>query len=261
VINDESGTVPEGYSRIDPWVISQDTGAEIAFPEQVFGAQERGSRFLNDDGTVAHAEVEIEGAVVMMFDRQPGWPSLPAHLRVYVTDAQETVDRALAAGARVVTRPTELPFGEVAARIRDPQGHLWWIFQRLEGVSPEEMGKRFAEPSYQERWPTYKAPSPRNWAATINVPARVCRPAGGPDRSRLAVGGSVQIVRAAFDPARERPPVRSLERQPRAVRILRVPHRDHRSHTRHLDTLPACVSTAAGLAPGRGNGDLNALTT
>ncbi|MFD9482989.1 VOC family protein [Streptomyces sp. NPDC059991] len=129
---------------------TKDTDAEIEFLGQVFGARERGSRILNEDGTVAHAEVEVAGAVVMMFDRQAGWPSLPSHLRIYVEDARKTVERALACGARLVTRPTELAFGEMAARIRDPQGHLWWIFQRLEEVSAEDMGKRFAEPSYKE---------------------------------------------------------------------------------------------------------------
>ncbi|MGW3008666.1 VOC family protein [Streptomyces sp. NPDC001219] len=148
-IKDEPGPVPAGYSRIDPWVISQDTGAEIEFLHQVFGATERGARVLNEDGSVGHAEVDVAGSVVLMFDRQPGWPHLPSHLRVYVEDARTTVEKALACGARLVTRPTELAFGQMAARVRDPQGHLWWIFQRLEEVSAEEMAKRFAEPSYQ----------------------------------------------------------------------------------------------------------------
>ena len=149
-VKDEPGPVPNGYSRIDPWVISKDTAAEIEFLSQVFGAAERGARMLNEDGTVAHAEVDVSGAVVLMFDQQPGWPSMPSHLRIYVEEAQKTVEKALACGARLVTRPTELAFGQIAARIRDPQGHLWWIFERLEDVSAEEMGRRFAEPSYQE---------------------------------------------------------------------------------------------------------------
>lgn len=149
-IKDEPGPVPDGYSRIDPWVISQDTAAEIEFLSQAFGAGERGARMLNEDGTVAHAEVDVAGAVVLMFDLQPGWPRLPSHLRIYVEDARKTVEKALTCGARLVTRPTELPFGQIAARVRDPQGHLWWIFERLEEVSAEEMGKRFAEPSYRD---------------------------------------------------------------------------------------------------------------
>ena len=118
---------------------------------RVFGAQERpNSRMLNADGTIGHVEVELAGSVVMMFDAQPGWPDLPAHLRIYVDDVQATVVEAVAAGARVVTRPTELAFGERVARVRDPQGHLWWIHERMEELDPEEMARRFADPSFQQ---------------------------------------------------------------------------------------------------------------
>lgn len=146
----ERATVPKGYSRIDPWVISRDTDAEIQFMRRVFGAQERGTRVFNPDGSIGHAEVEVADSVVMMFDAKPGWSDLPAHLRVYVGDVQVTIQDAVAAGARVVTRPTELAFGERVARVRDPQGHLWWIHQRVEELDPEEMGRRFADPSFQQ---------------------------------------------------------------------------------------------------------------
>jgi PhnB protein len=147
----DSGVVPSNYSRIDPWVISRDTDAEIEFMRRAFGAQERpNSRMLNADGKIVHVEVELAESVVMMFDTQPGWPDLPAHLRVYVEDAQASVDNAVAVGARVVTRPTVLAFGERVARVRDPQGHLWWIHERMEELDPEEMARRFAEPSFQQ---------------------------------------------------------------------------------------------------------------
>jgi PhnB protein len=149
-IEGDSGVVPRGYSRIDPWVISRDADAEIAFMSRAFGAHERPrSRVLNADGTIGHVEVELGDSVVMMFDAQPSWQDLPAHLRIYVDDVQATVDNAVAAGARVVTRPTELAFGERVARVRDPQGHLWWIHERVEELDLEEMGRRFAEPSFQ----------------------------------------------------------------------------------------------------------------
>ncbi|MGH3712854.1 MAG: VOC family protein [Micromonosporaceae bacterium] len=99
--------VPAGYSRVDPWVISSDTDSEITFLGQVFGATERpNSRMLNADGTIGHVEVDLAGSVIMMFDAQPGWPAMPAHLRAYVDDVDAAFDRAIAAGASPVTRPT-----------------------------------------------------------------------------------------------------------------------------------------------------------
>lgn len=69
---------------------------------------------------------------------------------MYVADTEETFGLAIAAGARPVTRPTELAFGERVARVRDPQGHLWWVHQRIEDVAPSDLAKRFADPSAQE---------------------------------------------------------------------------------------------------------------
>ena len=147
----EDVPVPDRYSRVDPWVISADTDAEIAFLTAVFGARETpGSRMVGPDGRIGHVEVELGDAVIMMFDAKPDWPALPAHLRVYAASTQDAFDRAVASGAHPVTRPTDLAFGERVARVRDPQGHLWWIHQRVEDVVPEQMLDRFADPAAQQ---------------------------------------------------------------------------------------------------------------
>jgi PhnB protein len=143
--------VPSRYARVNAWVISHDTDAEIRFLAAAFGAVETpGSRILDADGDIGHVEVELGDSVIMLFDAKPGWPPTPAHLRVYVGDAAAAMDRAVGAGARVVTRPTELAFGERVARVRDPQGHLWWLHEWIEDVAPGEMAERFADPAAQE---------------------------------------------------------------------------------------------------------------
>lgn len=143
--------VPGRYSRVDPWVISRDADAEIAFLTAVFGAVETPrSRMLGPDGRIGHVEVELGGAVIMMFDAPPGSPQLPAHLRVYVPSTRDAYQRALQSGARSVTEPTDLAFGERVARVRDPQGHLWWIHQRLEDVDAGDLAERFADHAAQQ---------------------------------------------------------------------------------------------------------------
>jgi PhnB protein len=143
--------VPPRYARVNAWVISRDTDAEVRFLTSVLGAVETpGSRMIDPDGDIGHVEVELDASVIMLFDAKPGWPPTPAYLRVYVDDVAGTVERAVAAGARVVTRPSLLPFGEVIGRVRDPQGHLWWLHERVEDVSPEELVRRFADPAGQE---------------------------------------------------------------------------------------------------------------
>lgn len=143
--------VPPRYARVNAWVISRDTDAELRFLTSVFRAVETpGSRMLDPDGDIGHVEVELGDSVIMLFDAKPGWPLTPAHLRVYVDDVAATVERAIAAGARVVTHPTLLAFGERVARVRDSQGHLWWLHERVEDVAPEELGSRFADPAALE---------------------------------------------------------------------------------------------------------------
>jgi hypothetical protein len=60
------------------------------------------------------------------------------------------VERAIAAGARVVTQPTMLAFGERVARVRDAQGHLWWMHAHVADIAPAELASRFADPAAQE---------------------------------------------------------------------------------------------------------------
>jgi len=143
--------VPARYARVNAWVISRDTDAEVRFLTAVFGAAETpGSRMLDPDGDIGHVEVEIGDSVIMLFDAKPGWPPTPAHLRVYVDDVVAAVEQAIAAGARMVTQPTMLAFGERVARVRDPQGHLWWLHEQVAEVAPREMAGRFADPAAQE---------------------------------------------------------------------------------------------------------------
>jgi uncharacterized glyoxalase superfamily protein PhnB len=143
--NDAGSVTPAGYSRVAPWIISRDTVAEIDFLGAVFDAEERaGARVMNGD-RVGHAEIDLAGMAVLLFDSDPEWAPTPAHMRVYVDDLQRTLRAATERGGRVVTEPTELAFGDVVARFRDPQGHLWWIHQHVEDVDPAELGQRLQQ--------------------------------------------------------------------------------------------------------------------
>ena len=50
----------------------------------------------------------------------------------------------------MVTRPTLLPSVNPSLVFRDPQGHLWWLHQRIEDVPPDELASRFSEPAALE---------------------------------------------------------------------------------------------------------------
>lgn len=140
-------TVPDGYHAVTPFVIVQGAGRFLDFMADAFDAVEI-ARVTGDDGAIGHAETRIGDSVVMAFDSKDGWPETPAFLRLYVADCDATYQRALAAGATSVTRPTDMSWGDRVARVRDPLGNLWWLMARMEEVSPEEMERRATDERY-----------------------------------------------------------------------------------------------------------------
>jgi PhnB protein len=148
-MNDQLPVVPEGYTTITPWIIVKDAAGFLDWIKDVLGAEEL-SRILDEFGAIGHAEARIGDAIVMMFDSGEGWPQTPQFLRLYVEDANTVMDKAVAAGARQLTAVTPLAFGDQVGRFVDPWGNTWWIQQRLEDLSWEQMSSRMSEPKYAE---------------------------------------------------------------------------------------------------------------
>ncbi len=144
--------VPVGLHGVTPSLVCSPCAEAIDWYIEVFGAVERGDRMTGPDGLVGHAELTIDGSVLMLGDPWPGGPVVspkelggtPVALFVYSDDAPQRWERALAKGADIVF-PFELQFyGDEGGRIRDPFGHLWGIGRHVEDVSEEEMARRMA---------------------------------------------------------------------------------------------------------------------
>lgn len=103
---------------------------------------------LTRDGGIGHAEIRVGDSTLLAFDSQPDWPDTPAMLRIYVSDAEETFERATSAGARVVIPLDDSAWGDRGGRVRDPLGNIWWIVQHVEDVPPDVMATRLADPAY-----------------------------------------------------------------------------------------------------------------
>jgi PhnB protein len=131
--------VPEGYTAITPWIISPDSARLIRFLKTAFEAEEiPGSRMASGNGKITHVEVKIGDAIVMLFDSAKDWPPTPAFIRLYVDNCDTSYQKAIKAGARAVTKPTMLAFGDKVGRIADPFGNVWWIQERIEDMSHED---------------------------------------------------------------------------------------------------------------------------
>jgi PhnB protein len=144
--------IPDRYPRVSPHLSVVGAADAIDFYKSVLGAAER-MRMAMPDGTVAHAELELDGSVIMIGEEMPGGvdPSpktlggSPVALFVYVTDVDDVFARAIDAGARAVEEPENHFYGDRVGVLDDPFGHRWNIATHVEDVPPDEMDRRAAE--------------------------------------------------------------------------------------------------------------------
>jgi PhnB protein len=143
--------IPEGVSPIIPRLFCRDPVAEIDFCTNTFGAIE-GVRRPGADGTTAHAVVLFGPAMVMI---ESEWPeatnrapaadgSSSVALYVYVENVDETVERAVAHGARILMPATNQFWGDRTAWILDPSGHVWTVATRIEETTEQQRKERLA---------------------------------------------------------------------------------------------------------------------
>ena len=61
---------------------------------------------------------------------------------LYVEDVDAFANRAIAAGAKVISPIADWFYGDRGGRLEDPFGHLWSVSTHIEDVSTEEMSRR-----------------------------------------------------------------------------------------------------------------------
>lgn len=132
------------------YVCVVDAARAIDFYRQAFDATEK-FRLVEPGGRIGHAEVDFNGTILMLCEEFPEFgirtPD-PAHghsttLHLHVDDADATIERAVAAGARLERAPSDAFYGERSGVVIDPFGHRWNIGHSIEDVSPDEMQRRY----------------------------------------------------------------------------------------------------------------------
>lgn len=68
----------------------------------------------------------------MIADGTPGWPPVPSHVHVYVSDVDATYRQALEAGAAPVQEPVKKEDEDKRGGFKDTGGTTWWIATRVE---------------------------------------------------------------------------------------------------------------------------------
>jgi PhnB protein len=123
----ESNGTREGYHTITPRIVVDDVAAQVHFLRLVFEA--RGEVEPNRP-----AELRI-GDSLLMVTSVTERERFPAFLYVYVSQADEVYERAIAAGATSLEAPIDTPYGDRRGMVRDPFGNIFQIAHRIAAAS------------------------------------------------------------------------------------------------------------------------------
>jgi PhnB protein len=143
--------IPEGYHSITPYLYIAGAERAIEFYKDIFGATEV-MRMGDPAGKIGHAELKIGSSYVMLADEHPemdvrspqSYGGSPVGLLLYVEDVDAVAERAVAAGAKLLSPLEDKFYGDRMGKLEDPFGHVWAIATHKEDVSPEEMQRRVA---------------------------------------------------------------------------------------------------------------------
>jgi uncharacterized glyoxalase superfamily protein PhnB len=139
-------TNAKGYHSVTPYLVVSDPRMELEFLKKTFDAVELEK--MESNGSVFHASVKIGDSIVMMGQPMgPGMKPLQSDNYVYVKDCDATFKKALAAGAKSLSEPADMFYGDRCGGVVDPQGNHWGIATHIEDVPSDEMKRRFQEMS------------------------------------------------------------------------------------------------------------------
>jgi PhnB protein len=143
--------IPEGYHSVTPYLIFNGASDAIAFYKKALGAEEI-MRMAAPGGRVGHAELQIGDSRIMLADEHPELQALspktiggsPVTLHLYVENVDAAVERAIAAGAKLVRPVADQFYGDRTGGIADPFGYRWFIATHKEDLTMDEIRRRAA---------------------------------------------------------------------------------------------------------------------
>ena len=148
----ETSYIYPGAYTLNSYITIKGCSAVIDFYKKAFGATERG-RLLMPNGLIGHAEIVIEGSLLMMADENIEWGNKspqtiggnPMSFGLYVKDVDQAFQKAIAAGVTMVMPIEDMFYGDRVGHVMDPFGYKWMITTHKEDMSFEEMQKRSDE--------------------------------------------------------------------------------------------------------------------
>ncbi len=146
---------PSDWPRMSSAVVYQDAAAAIQWLCDAFGFEVR-LKVEGDKGQIEHSELTYGEGLIMVAQETPESPrpwkrtmrspkslqgASTQSIMFFVDDADAHCAHARAHGAQIIEEPATHDYGQDYWSDRsygaaDPEGHLWWVTQRLRNPSP-----------------------------------------------------------------------------------------------------------------------------
>lgn len=125
---------PGQMNAIQAYLFLRDAEKMIPFLESAFGAKAEGVH-KSPEGTVAHATVRIGDNTLEFSEAHGPWQPSQVHMHLYVPDTDAVYAQALRAGATTIEAPSDKPYGDRTAGVKDPFGNSWFIATHIKDVA------------------------------------------------------------------------------------------------------------------------------
>ena len=138
--------IPSGFHTLTPHLIVNGASDAIEFYKKAFDAEEI-SRMGGPNRKLMHAVIRVGGSLLMLADEFREWDTRSPKsiggsavtVHMYVEDADAVFNKAVEAGAKVLTPLDDQFWGDRYGKLEDPFGHIWAIATHKEDLSPADI--------------------------------------------------------------------------------------------------------------------------
>jgi len=148
----EIQAIPDGMHTVNPHIVVRGAARAVEWYAEALGAEEQ-SRVPVPGGKLMSVELRFGDSTVMVADEFPEMGVLSPQsvggtsvvLNLYAENVDDLWERAVRAGAEVLSPLGDTFWGDRHGQIADPFGHKWGLAQHVRDVPPEEVVRAAAE--------------------------------------------------------------------------------------------------------------------
>lgn len=148
--------MPKGYHSITPMLVVSDAAKAIEFYKKVFGAveivrmgkSEYGNKIFYSELKIGNSMMRIRDVLSESEAESVKQGSTMVEFDLYVEDVDVVVNKAVAAGAKLLKKIEDMFYGDRRGFLEDPFGIKWFVATHIEELSQEEIKRR----AYKHGW-------------------------------------------------------------------------------------------------------------